>query len=92
MEIDFKSLPLYKTSEFFSCLFVKFVLYTAGFLGEGTLPFFYLQPQKNDLESYISNVFNCFVYVEIVYAGSGFLKIIRNLEAVFLTIIIKNIK
>ena len=52
----------------------------------------YLQPQKNDLESYISNVFNCFVYVEIVYAGSGFLKIIRNLEAVFLTIIIKNIK
>ena len=24
----------------FSCLFVKFVLYTAGFLGEGTLPIF----------------------------------------------------
>ena len=26
--------------KFFSCLFVKFVLYTAGFLGEGTLLFF----------------------------------------------------
>ena len=24
----------------FSCLFVKFVLYTAGSLGEGILPFF----------------------------------------------------
>ena len=29
-----------QTSEIFSCLFVKFVLYTAGFLGEGTLLFF----------------------------------------------------
>ena len=26
-----------------SCLFVKFVLYTAGFLGEGTLPFLYMR-------------------------------------------------
>ena len=26
-----------QTFEFISCLFVKFVLYTAGFLGEGTL-------------------------------------------------------
>ena len=37
MEITFNCLPLYQTSEIFSCLFVKFVLYTAGFLGEGTL-------------------------------------------------------
>ena len=32
-----------QTSEnLFSCLFVKFVLYTAGFLGEGTLLFYYI--------------------------------------------------
>ena len=37
---NFKSLTLLRTSEFFSCLFVKFVLYTAGFLGEGTLLIF----------------------------------------------------
>ena len=30
--------------KFFSCLFVKFVLYTAGFLGEGTLLIFYSFP------------------------------------------------
>ena len=35
-----KLLTLHQTSEFFSCLFVKFVLYTAGFLGEGTLLIF----------------------------------------------------
>lgn len=37
LEFDFKSLPLQKTLEIFSCLFVKFVLYTAGVLGEGRL-------------------------------------------------------
>ena len=37
LEVDFKSLTLRKTFELISCLFVKFVLYTAGFLGEGTL-------------------------------------------------------
>ena len=40
---DFKSLPLQKTSEIFSCLFVKFVLYTAGVLGEGLLLFLNIQ-------------------------------------------------
>ena len=32
---------------YFSCLFVKFVLYTAGFLGEGTLLFFFNSPPSD---------------------------------------------
>ncbi len=58
MEITFNCLPLYQTSEIFSCLFVKFVLYTAGFLGEGTLlilssgPFY--PPVRFILQSFLS--------------------------------------
>ncbi len=52
MEITFNCLPLCQTSEIFSCLFVKFVLYTAGFLGEGTL--LILSPVRFILRSVLS--------------------------------------
>ena len=40
-----------QTSEIFSCLFVKFVLYTAGSLGEGTLLNFCEMPLNLDFFS-----------------------------------------
>ena len=55
-----------QTSEIFSCLFVKFVLYTAGFLGEGTLLFLCCLREKRAFVSFFFVTWARFIEIIII--------------------------